>query len=167
MIIWSAFLAPPGGFEPPTFRLGGERYYPAELRRHIQFTENTVGTPAPYNLPKIHQKVPNRVPNSWRRNCKLVITPFFSCFRRCLRVSGRTEQHLRRRTLYPAELRGHDVVVECPDMKGTAFTLYQRMRENQVRFLCCPGENFCAAPGRRICALSKEELCAVPGRKAI
>lgn len=33
-------LAPPGRFELPTFRLGGERYYPAELRRlihNIQF----------------------------------------------------------------------------------------------------------------------------------
>lgn len=28
-------LAPPGRFELPTFRLGGERYYPAELRRLI------------------------------------------------------------------------------------------------------------------------------------
>ncbi len=32
MTFW-LLLAPPGRFELPTFRLGGERYYPAELRR--------------------------------------------------------------------------------------------------------------------------------------
>ena len=90
-----------------TYRLGGERYYPAELRRHIQFTENTVRTPVPYDLPKVHQKVPNRVPNSWRRNCKLVITPFFSRFRGLSRGTRWVEQDLRRRPLYPVELRGH------------------------------------------------------------
>ena len=39
MTFW-LLLAPPGRFELPTFRLGGERYYPAELRRlmhNIQF----------------------------------------------------------------------------------------------------------------------------------
>ncbi len=102
----AGMLAPPGGFEPPTFRLGGERYYPAELRRHIQFTENTVGMPIPNDLQKVHQKVPNRVPNSWRRNCKLAITPFFSRFRSLSSGTRGIEQHLRRRTLYPAELSG-------------------------------------------------------------
>ena len=34
MTFW-LLLAPPGRFELPTFRLGGERYYPAELRRLI------------------------------------------------------------------------------------------------------------------------------------
>ena len=33
---FGSILAPPGRFELPTFRLGGERCYPAELRRHMQ-----------------------------------------------------------------------------------------------------------------------------------
>ena len=40
-ILFSRLLAPTRGFEPPTYRLGGDRYYPAELRgliRNIQFS---------------------------------------------------------------------------------------------------------------------------------
>ena len=92
-------LAPPGRFELPTFRLGGERCYPAELRRlihDIQFFCNP---------------------------CRAALLP------------------LRRRPLYPTELRGH--------VPGRRFLPDNALLYPIWRRLSTPGISGSPAPGSR------------------
>ena len=88
-------LAPPGRFELPTFRLGGERYYPAELRRlihNIQFFCNLWQAAL----------LPLRRRPLYPTELRGLIQKIFNF----AELQDSNDSIFRRRPLYPTELRG-------------------------------------------------------------
>ena len=89
-------LAPPGRFELPTFRLGGERYYPAELRRLIHDIQFFCNLWRAALLPLRRRTL---YPGEVRGHIQKIFN--------YEGLWGSNGSIVRRRSLYTAELRGH------------------------------------------------------------